>query len=198
MRILATWAIMSLCVLQYNQATAGQSQIDIDRQLLCLAKNIYYEAGLESRDGMIAVAQVTMNRTEHEKFPDTVCGVVNQKTEVVKSKQITRTEVIRRPFLKKDEVIEINEVVHRKIKVCQFSWVCNKPGPIKYVSDRWEESLAVATEVLYNGLRLPSDAMAEALYYHNTHVRPNWGLERITRIGNHIFYSQDPAPKKKK
>lgn len=45
----------------------------------CLAKNIYFEARSESKAGKIAVANVTMNRTESEKFPDDVCGVVYQK-----------------------------------------------------------------------------------------------------------------------
>ncbi len=194
---IAAWTIMSLCVIQVNQAMAKTKNSDVDPQLLCLAKNIYYEAGMESREGMIAVAQVTLNRTEDEKFPKTVCGVVNQKTEVVKSQQVKHAEVVHRPFWT-PKVVERQETVHRRVRVCQFSWVCNPPAPVRYVSDRWEESLAVATEVMYQGLRLPSDAMSEALYFHNTHVRPNWGLERIARIGNHIFYSDDPAPRKKK
>jgi spore germination cell wall hydrolase CwlJ-like protein len=187
---------MSLCVIQVNQAQAKSNKPDMDPQLLCLAKNIYYEAGLEGREGMMAVAQVTVNRTQHEKFPSTICGVVNQKTEVVKTQRVTHTEVVRRPFWA-PKTVERQETVQRRIKVCQFSWVCKPPAPVRYVSDRWEESLAVATEVMYQGLRLPSDAMSEALYFHNTHVRPHWGLERIARIGNHIFYSDDPAPSKK-
>lgn len=48
------------------------------RQLECLAMNIYHEARSESYDGRLAVATVTMNRVNHEKFPSTVCGVVWQ------------------------------------------------------------------------------------------------------------------------
>ena len=171
MRVLITWAIMSLAVLQCNIALANTKQ---DSQLLCLAKNIYYEAGLETREGMIAVAQVTLNRAEDDKFPKTVCGVVNQKTQVA--------------------VVRENKPSVRT--VCQFSWVCNPPAPVKFVSDRWQESLAVARAVMYSGLRLENDAMTEALYFHNTHADPHWGLERVARIGGHIFYSDDPAPRK--
>ena len=53
------------------------SQRDID----CLAKNIYYEAGSEPRAGKIAVAQVTLNRVRSGKFADTICGVVYQKSQ---------------------------------------------------------------------------------------------------------------------
>jgi len=172
MRVLTTWAIMSLAILQMNVAVAKEPSID--SQLLCLAKNIYYEAGLESREGMIAVAQVTLNRAEDEKFPKTVCGVVNQKTQVT--------------------VVKENQAAVRT--VCQFSWVCNPPAPVKFVSDRWQASLAVAKEVMYSGLRINNDAMAEALYFHNTRARPNWGLERVARIGNHVFYSDDKVASK--
>lgn len=49
------------------------------KDLYCLAKNIYHEARGESQLGKIAVAQVTMNRVNHEtRWPGTVCGVVYQ------------------------------------------------------------------------------------------------------------------------
>lgn len=50
------------------------------REVECLAKNIYFEAGGEPRSGKIAVAEVTMNRVKSKQFPRTVCGVVYQKT----------------------------------------------------------------------------------------------------------------------
>lgn len=50
-----------------------------ERQLACLARNIYYEAGSEPFEGMVAVAQVTLNRMESGKFPNDVCEVVYQK-----------------------------------------------------------------------------------------------------------------------
>ena len=57
-------------------ANASHSQSEID----CLTKNIYYEAGAEPIAGQIAVAQVTINRTGDKRFPNTICGVVHQKT----------------------------------------------------------------------------------------------------------------------
>jgi spore germination cell wall hydrolase CwlJ-like protein len=53
---------------------------DVNKQLLCMAKNIYYEAASESFEGKLAVAQVTMNRVNSKKFPSNVCDVVYQKT----------------------------------------------------------------------------------------------------------------------
>ena len=48
-------------------------------QVLCLAKNIYYEAGGESAKGKAAVAHVTLNRKNSSLFPNSVCNVVNQR-----------------------------------------------------------------------------------------------------------------------
>jgi len=53
---------------------------DLGKQVLCMAKNLYYEAASESFEGKLAVAQVTMNRVNSSKFPSTVCEVVYQKT----------------------------------------------------------------------------------------------------------------------
>ena len=47
-------------------------------ELYCLAKNIYFESRNQPKLGQIAVAQVTMNRVNSPKFPDSVCGVVQQ------------------------------------------------------------------------------------------------------------------------
>lgn len=49
-----------------------------DRQFQCLAEGVYFEARGEPRQGQVAVAQVIMNRVNHEEFPDTICGVVYQ------------------------------------------------------------------------------------------------------------------------
>jgi spore germination cell wall hydrolase CwlJ-like protein len=51
------------------------------QQVECLAQNIYFESGHESEEGQIAVGMVTMNRVKSGIFPDTICGVVKQKTQ---------------------------------------------------------------------------------------------------------------------
>ena len=47
----------------------------------CLAKNIYYEAGIESEHGKYAVAQVTLNRLKSGQWGDTICSVVYSKAQ---------------------------------------------------------------------------------------------------------------------
>lgn len=51
-----------------------------ETQVMCLAKNIYYEAGAESDKGKAAVAHVTLNRANSSLFPNSVCAVVYQKS----------------------------------------------------------------------------------------------------------------------
>ena len=50
-----------------------------DKQIRCLATNMYYEARGEGEKGMTAVGHVVMNRVESSKFPSTPCGVIYQK-----------------------------------------------------------------------------------------------------------------------
>lgn len=47
--------------------------------LMCLAMNVYHEARSENMMGKYAVAHVVMNRVEHKRFPNKVCGVVKQR-----------------------------------------------------------------------------------------------------------------------
>ena len=72
------------------------------------------------------MAQVTLNRMESGKFPDSVCGVVHQKN-----------------------------VFYERV-VCQFSWYCENNHKVKPVhKPMWRESEEVAKKVLLEGFRLP-------------------------------------------
>ncbi len=96
------------------------------RQLECLTRNIYWEAASEPFEGKVAVAQVTLNRMQSGKFPDSVCGVVYQKN-----------------------------VFYEKV-VCQFSWHCEGNQKMKPIhKPLWRESEEVAKKVLLEGFRLP-------------------------------------------
>ncbi|WP_414901080.1 cell wall hydrolase [Sphingomonas flavalba] len=68
----------------------------------------------------------------------------------------------------------------------QFSFVRNGAlPPIRTSSRSWKEAVAVA-EIAMND-QWQSRA-ADALFFHATHVSPNWGKDRVVRLGNHIFY----------
>ncbi|MCL6284373.1 cell wall hydrolase [Ruegeria sp. 2012CJ41-6] len=51
-----------------------------DENWQCLAEALYFEARGESVKGQFAVAEVILNRVESSRFPDTLCGVINQGT----------------------------------------------------------------------------------------------------------------------
>ncbi len=46
---------------------------------LCLATAIFFEARNQPVDGQMAVGEVIINRVVDPQWPDTVCGVVNQR-----------------------------------------------------------------------------------------------------------------------
>lgn len=97
-----------------------------ERQLECLARNIYHEAGNEPFEGKVAVAQVTLNRVESGKFPNDVCKVIYQKN-----------------------------IIYEKV-VCQFSWYCDRAALVKPVhKETYEQSMEAAKKVLLEGFRLP-------------------------------------------
>lgn len=54
-----------------------------NKQVSCLAKNLWYESRGEGWDGMLAVAKVTLNRVSNERFQDTVCAVVYSRSKTV-------------------------------------------------------------------------------------------------------------------
>jgi spore germination cell wall hydrolase CwlJ-like protein len=143
---------------KYVQTESSQITTAVrERQLACLAKNIYYEAGNQPFEGKVAVAQVTINRTESGQYPSDICKTIYQKN-----------------------------IVYEKV-LCQFSWVCDRTllaGPINRTN--FKESEEVAKKVLLEGFRLPS--LNEAMYFHGDYINPGWKREKITKIGNHIFY----------
>lgn len=47
----------------------------------CLARNIYYEAGVESEYGKYSVAQVTLNRLKTGRWGKTLCEVIYAKAQ---------------------------------------------------------------------------------------------------------------------
>jgi len=49
------------------------------KQQECMARAMYFESNRSSRDGMIAVGSVVMNRVASDAFPDDVCSVVGQR-----------------------------------------------------------------------------------------------------------------------
>jgi spore germination cell wall hydrolase CwlJ-like protein len=174
--VAATVAFVSVKALAEIKITSLKESLDLfnpdvitaeqrKKELECLALNIYREAGHEPFEGKVAVAQVTLNRVEHEQFPNGVCAVVYEKTLSSASGKI----------------------------ICQFSWYCDSTHRNRPINrPAYEESMTVAKQVLLEGFRLPS--LEDALFYHADYINPNWKLDRITKVGTHIFYKPKERP----
>jgi spore germination cell wall hydrolase CwlJ-like protein len=137
-----------------NNVIAREIGPQFKKEMNCLAENIYYEAGSESFEGKLAVAQVTLNRVASGQFANSICAVVHQKTG----------------------------------DTYQFSWV----GMEKYAKNKyaWEESQIVAKKAMTEPDAHALLSKQNALYYHANYVNPGWKLRRVTKIGNHIFYTK--------
>lgn len=61
-------------------AQSGQQSAVNSRDQACLAEAMYFEARGTGERGMRAVGEVILNRARDRRFPNTVCGVVDQRS----------------------------------------------------------------------------------------------------------------------
>ena len=89
LQIIATFIVVILTAIAVTidqrsllpiKATFKQLTPTAQKEVLCLADNILFEAGHEPREGKAAVAFVTFNRIQSGNYGDSVCEVVQQKT----------------------------------------------------------------------------------------------------------------------
>jgi spore germination cell wall hydrolase CwlJ-like protein len=128
------------------------------RNLTCLAFNVYYEARGEPPAGQFAVAEVTMNRVASGRYPDTVCGVVHQKS----------WDSLRQRY------------------VSAFSW--NELDERPSLEDETYRNAWKVAEAVYHGRHTPSVAGAlhyHSVYIKPSWAR---GRKPVARIGKHVFY----------
>ena len=139
--------------------------------IVCLAKNAYFEARNQSVLSQIAVSQVVMNRVQSPDFPNTVCGVVYEAQ------------------LSKWYKEKMDKEVPLKHK-CQFSWYCDGKADIITDVQSYKIALAVAHQVLSKYTM--HDVTDGALFYHAYYVKPRWAREKIKTVvhEDHIFYRE--------
>jgi spore germination cell wall hydrolase CwlJ-like protein len=132
------------------------------RSIKCLALNIYHEARGEPLSGQYAVATVSMNRVNSDRYPDDVCRVVYQKGWSRK---------------------------HQRY-ISAFSWTSftHEKDVIPKEDKAWRQAFNIAKNVYQDNKR--SDKTRNALFYHADYVKPKWAAQKtkITKIGRHIFY----------
>lgn len=128
--------------------------------VMCMSMNIYFEARGEPLTGKIAVANVIMNRMQHDHYPDHVCSVIRQDQQFSWYKNQAAAQVVL--YDRKGVVIERN-------------------------LEAWAESQMVAVMVLSGDVK---DITQGATHFYNpSKSRPAWRnrYEVVARIGNHVF-----------
>lgn len=143
------------------------SEAVLKREIRCLAMNIYFEAGNQTDEGKLAVANVTLNRVFDPKYPNTLCGVVWQS-----KKRIGYN------------------------RVAQFSWTRDGLPDVvrKNEQELWEWCFQLARAIASEGtLAKMGNNMFGATHYHAHYVDPYWAprLNKVATIGDHLFYRAD-------
>ena len=138
---------------------------DENGETICLAKNIYFEAGNQPLAGKVAVAQVVFNRMEHSAYPKDICGVVYQAK------------------WGKNWAGNMMPIRNQ----CQFSWFCDGKSDEPLDTDTFFESYLIAQDVIMG--KYP-DITSGATHYHSIWVEPYWAdsLNETVQITDHILY----------
>jgi spore germination cell wall hydrolase CwlJ-like protein len=159
-----------------------------DKDVECLARNIFYESGGEPIEGKVAVGLVTLNRVQDPRYPKNVCDVVKQRTTVKVPQQVTEIKTVKTGYLTPPKQVTETRTTWTQKVVCQFSWTCQRNIVIKPDDPRWVESREVAERLARGGYTEYHSKYENAQYFHAVYVNPKWKLKRIGRVGNHIFY----------
>lgn len=128
-------------------------------EVICLAKNIYFESRNQPLVGRLAVAQVTLNRRNSPKFPSTVCKVIKQYKWVGKR------------------------------KICQFSWYCDGKSDTPTNKQRWYEAMKEASFILTDNGKFDIVDGALWYHADYTSPVWATRLRKTVQINEHIFYS---------
>jgi spore germination cell wall hydrolase CwlJ-like protein len=110
---------LSLFILWPSIHTKQVPQLNDD--VLCMARNIYHEAGIESEEGKRAVSQVVLNRLNDPRYPKDICSIVYQRrgktyqfSWVGENKTIKNFPMWQESFIVANEALE-NNVSHQKL-----------------------------------------------------------------------------------
>ena len=156
-------------LIEIAENVISKSLVIDDKEVTCMAKNIFFEAAVESTAGKLAVAHVTLNRVDSKHFPSSVCEVVYEGPHYTGA----------------------NGQLYPVRDRCQFSWYCDGKGDDPREGSRlWEDAQELAKYVLLRQEELP-DITDGALHYHASYIdAPKWAKKQkiTTKIDTHIFY----------
>ena len=160
-------------VLSFLVATTSVDKAEVDKfrhtEATCLAKNMYYEARNQGLAGQLAVSLVVMNRVKDSRYPNTVCGVVEQGP--------TR------------ESWKKNGTFYPIKNRCQFSWFCDGKSDDPKEPTTYKRLLDLSLVLVYDDIQIV-DFTEGATHYHADYVYPAWrkSKTKTVEIADHIFY----------
>lgn len=128
--------------------------VEDQRQIQCLADNIYYEARNQPKLGKIAVSNVVINRVEDPRFPKDPCSVIKQK----RGKTCQFSWVCSKNGKAKDRVsyqvaYEIAKQMYTNLETVKDVTYGSKFYHAKYVNPRWKYKrvITIGDHVFYRG-----------------------------------------------
>ncbi|MBA4490440.1 cell wall hydrolase [Paracoccus sp. S1E-3] len=89
-------------------------------ELECMERAMYFESNRSSREGMIAVGSVVMNRVQSDKFPNSVCGVVGQKNQFAPGVMTRKMDLRTAPKVQEAARAVLRGERHPRIGNAQF------------------------------------------------------------------------------
>ncbi len=101
-----------------------------------MARAMYFESNRSSRDGMIAVGSVVMNRVGSDDFPDGVCEVVSQKNQFAPGVMTKSMNSRSLPLVRESALAVLNGERHPKVADARFfhaAWYDANFNNIHYV-----------------------------------------------------------------
>jgi len=97
----------------------------------CLERAIFFEANRSSREGLIAVGTVVMNRVNSSHYPNTICGVVGQKGQFAPGVLTRKINIEKLPDIREAADAVLRGERHPKLKNSMFFHVAGMKFPYK-------------------------------------------------------------------
>ena len=124
------------------------------KDLQCLARNIFFEAGTESMLGKIAVGQVTVNRVKIGHWGETVCDVVHAKDQFSWTNR-DDLELDKDSRNYKDSVVAAKRVLteRKRLRLLRHALFYHADYVRPNWIDRTQKIGQIGTHVFYNGAK---------------------------------------------
>lgn len=89
-------------------------------ELNCMERAMYFEANRSSREGLVAVGSVVMNRVGSKQFPNSVCGVVAQKNQFAPGIMRRKMDLRAAPEVRQAAIAVLRGERHPRIGKAMF------------------------------------------------------------------------------